>query len=194
MPTYKLIYFNYRARGEIIRYLFAYTNTAYEDFRFEDCEWPALKESYVFGKVPVLEIDGVAYTQSLAIARYLAKQAGLTGKTELDNLNIDAIADHLDDFVALFPWQEGEEKIKDYFEKNGLPLFSALEKTLGDKNWFVGDNVTWADFYLDTCTDMLEHFKPDLMNAFPKLLALKKRVQEIPEIAAWIKKRPETPL
>ncbi|KAM9330506.1 hematopoietic prostaglandin D synthase-like [Gastrophryne carolinensis] len=192
MPIYKLIYFNFRGRGEIIRYIFAYKNTAYEDIRIEYSDWAAHKDSYPFGKLPVLEIDGVVYTQSLAIARYLAKQAGLTGKTELENLRIDAIADHLDDVVALLPWTAGEEKIKEYIEKDCVPLFSALEKTLCDQNWFVGNHVTWADFFLDNCTDMIENYKPGFLNAFPKLLALKKRVQGIPEIAAWIKKRPQT--
>ncbi|XP_072261672.1 hematopoietic prostaglandin D synthase-like [Pyxicephalus adspersus] len=192
MPNYKLTYFNFKGRGEIIRYIFAYTNTPFEDHRIDYNEWPAHKSSFPFGKVPVVEIDGVVYSQSLAIARYLAKQAGLTGKTPIDDLNIDAVIDHLDDLVTLFPWEGDEKKKNEYMDKCFPPVLSGLEKALGNKKWFAGDYVTWADFFWDNCYDMFEHHRPGFANAYPHLLALRKRVHEIPEIAAWIKKRPES--
>ncbi|PIO37656.1 hypothetical protein AB205_0082100, partial [Aquarana catesbeiana] len=145
---------------------------------------------YPFGKLPVLEIDGVIYNQSLAISRYLAKQAGLTGKSALDDLNIDIIIANLDDLVTLFPWEGEKQKINEYMEKNCHPVLSGLEKALGDKKWFAGDYVTWADFFWDNCVDMFEYHQPGFAKAYPHLLALRNRVQEIPEIAAWIKKRP----
>ncbi|XP_018410004.1 PREDICTED: hematopoietic prostaglandin D synthase-like isoform X2 [Nanorana parkeri] len=192
MPNYKLTYFNFKGRGEILRYIFAYTNTPFEDHRIEYSDWAAHKSSYPYGKLPVLEIDGVIYSQSLAISRYLAKPAGLRGKTEIDDLNIDITVDHLDDLVTLFPWEGDEKKIKEYMEKNVHPTLSGLEKALGDKKWFAGDYVTWADFFWDNCCDMFGHHQPGFENAYPHLLALRKRVQEIPAIAAWIKKRPES--
>lgn len=51
-----------------------------------------------FGKVPVLEIDGVQTHQSVAICRYLAKQFGLNGSNDLEALEIDAIVDTFGDF------------------------------------------------------------------------------------------------
>lgn len=42
---YKLIYFNGRGRAEVIRLLFAQTNTSYEDVRIEKDQWPELKPS-----------------------------------------------------------------------------------------------------------------------------------------------------
>ncbi|CAI9584531.1 unnamed protein product, partial [Staurois parvus] len=117
----------------------------------------------------VLDIDGVTYSQSLAIGRYLARQAGLTGKSAIDDLHIDAIIDHLDDLVTSFPWEGDEKKIKEYMEKNGQPILSGLEKALGDKKWFAGDYVTWADFFWDNCGDMFEHYQPGFANAYPHL-------------------------
>jgi glutathione S-transferase len=43
--TYKLIYFNVRARAEPIRMIFAVAGVPYEDFRLERSAWPTLKES-----------------------------------------------------------------------------------------------------------------------------------------------------
>ena len=45
-----------------------------------------------FGQLPILEIDGKAYAQTLPICHYLAKQMNLLGKSDLDALQIDAIA------------------------------------------------------------------------------------------------------
>ncbi|CAH2301323.1 hematopoietic prostaglandin D synthase [Pelobates cultripes] len=197
MPTYKLTYFNFKGRAELIRYIFAYKNTEYEDVRIEFSEWPALKPSIPYGQLPILEIDGVVYHQSIAIARYLAKQAGLVGKTDLDNLRIDAIIDSLDDFISAFPWSEPDEEKKkqkqEEYIKNGSPtLLAALEKSLGDKTWFAGDYVTWADFYWDTFSDGLEAFDPNFAKNLPNLQALKKRVQSISQIASWLERRPKT--
>ena len=45
MPDYKLTYFQMRARGEVIRMIFAVAGVPYEDNRIEWSEWPALKPS-----------------------------------------------------------------------------------------------------------------------------------------------------
>lgn len=47
-PTYKLTYFNVKGLGEPIRILFAYGGIKYEDVRFENENWPALKASMYF--------------------------------------------------------------------------------------------------------------------------------------------------
>lgn len=51
-----------------------------------------------FGQMPVLDIDGKIYAQSTAISRYLAKQVGLSGKDDMENLAIDMAVDLFHDF------------------------------------------------------------------------------------------------
>lgn len=53
-----------------------------------------------FGQVPVLEHNGKLAHQSVAIARYLAKQVNLVGKDIWEDLEIDAIVDTINDFRA----------------------------------------------------------------------------------------------
>lgn len=50
------------------------------------------------GTVPVLEIDGKKIDQSIAIARFIAKKVGLTGSTDLENLEIDSVVYTVNDF------------------------------------------------------------------------------------------------
>lgn len=45
MPHYKLHYFNLRARGEIIRLIFAAAGVEYEDYRITFKDWPSVKAS-----------------------------------------------------------------------------------------------------------------------------------------------------
>ncbi|XP_004640697.2 hematopoietic prostaglandin D synthase [Octodon degus] len=112
MPNYKLIYFNMKGRSEIIRYIFAYLDIKYEDHRIEHADWPAIKSTLPFGKIPVLEVDGLILHQSLAIARYLTKNTDLAGKTAIEQCQADAIVDTLDDFMSRFPWAEKNQEVK----------------------------------------------------------------------------------
>lgn len=50
------------------------------------------------GKVPVLEVDGQRIPQSLAVARYVARQTGHAGKTPVEEAIVDALADQYKDF------------------------------------------------------------------------------------------------
>ncbi len=45
------------------------------------------------GQVPVLEYNGEVLCQSLTIARFLAKEFGLAGKTHLEQAQADMIID-----------------------------------------------------------------------------------------------------
>ncbi len=45
------------------------------------------------GQLPVLEYDGAILSQSLTIARFLAKEFGLAGKNNLEQAQADMIMD-----------------------------------------------------------------------------------------------------
>ena len=48
MPSYRLTYFNVRARGETARLLFALKGQEFVDRRVEQADWPALKPGMAF--------------------------------------------------------------------------------------------------------------------------------------------------
>lgn len=50
-----------------------------------------------FGHVPVLEVDGKQLSQSVTIARYLAKQHGLAGRNDWEQALADMYADNIQD-------------------------------------------------------------------------------------------------
>ncbi|XP_010875384.2 hematopoietic prostaglandin D synthase [Esox lucius] len=197
MTCYKLIYFNMRGRAELSRYIFAYAGINFEDQRVEWKDWPSIKNTFPLGKLPVLEVNGFLLTQSLAIARYLAKKAGLLGGSDLATAQADALVDNLNDFTISIPWRENDPKIKaqkiDKLFQSHLPkLLDYLQRHLGDREWLVGDSVTWADLYWHVCFTTFSALRPGFADRHPALCALVKRVEGIPNLAQWIQNRPVT--
>ncbi|KAI4470748.1 glutathione s-transferase [Holotrichia oblita] len=97
-PNIKLIYYNSRGFGEVIRVLLKYGNIDFEDERIEYAEWPKIKPEMPFGQLPVYEEDGKRMAQSNAIARHIAKKVNLHGKSDWEDLEIDAIIGAIEDF------------------------------------------------------------------------------------------------
>jgi len=213
MPQYKFTYFNGRAKGEVIRMLFALGETAYEDERVEIPDWSTKKATLplLFGQLPILTIDGVVYAQSVPIGRYLAEKFGYAGKTDLDKLRADMIVHYCEDFfTALQKLQilfEKDEKIKaeksSKFEKEELNKYlctfeKLLKENKGGDGFYVGDSITWADLavYQHVTSFLQSHAAIDVtrhLTGYPKLTALLQRVKTNPKIAAWFSKRPDTP-
>ncbi|KYN04887.1 PREDICTED: glutathione S-transferase-like isoform X1 [Cyphomyrmex costatus] len=198
MPSYKLIYFPVSALAEPIRFLFHYAGIEFEDERFDRKDWPKLKPSTPFGKVPVLEVDGKQIDQSVAISRYLAKQCGLAGKNDWESLEIDATVDTIHDVranIAAF-FYESNETVKDAKRKAAMetvPFYLERLDAQVKKNggYFVGGSLTWADFVFVGLLEYLNHMmKEDIVEKYKNLKQLQKTVEELPAIKKWLEKRP----
>jgi len=201
---YKLTYFNFYGRGEAARMLFALAGVEYEDYRIEwtSDEWKQLKPKTQFGQLPLLEIDGKVFCQSIAITRYLGNKFGLAGKTELDKLQADMVVDCIVDLTnpleLIFEatdeakkqelFQQYEPKLDKHLEN----LQKLLETNKGGNGFFVGDSITWADCIWTGLVYWITFMKyGPTIDKHPKLKALKDRVEAEPRIAEWIKKRPK---
>jgi len=198
-PKYRLIYFDAYGAAESIRQIFAYVNQDYEDIRVKRENWPAIKPTTPFGKVPVLEIEGKPITQSSAISRYLAKQFGLAGKDDWESLQCDVLVDTLKDFQGEFRKmfletnaEKKEELKKEIFEKH-IPFYlGKFDKIVADNSsgLLVGSQVTWADITFASTLDIFQTSKPDILKPYPNLERLLKKIQSNPGVKAWYEKRP----
>ncbi|CAF3494020.1 unnamed protein product, partial [Rotaria sp. Silwood2] len=154
MSTYKLYYFNTRGRAEIARLIFAAAGQPYDDIRYERTEWPSHKADMPLGQVPVLEFDGVKLPQSVAIARFLAKQFYLAGKDNLEEAKVDAVVDTVGDIaVKYMSFRREEDTIKKQEALKNLikevpKHFTNLETLAkiysNGGPFFVGNQLTWA--------------------------------------------------
>jgi len=202
MPTFKLTYFNGRGLAEPSRLIFAYTETPFEDIRIEKEEFAKKKETFPFGQLPILEVNGKVLAQSQAISRYLAKTFMLTGKDDWESAKCDMLVDGLADLRShLRPFfrEQDEEKKKAIWisieNEQIKPFLVKYEHFLvenGNNGHLVGEKLTWADLTLaEIFGDWNERY-PHLMENHKKLVEYANKIRSIPQIDSWIKKRPKT--
>ncbi|KAL0132503.1 hypothetical protein PUN28_000328 [Cardiocondyla obscurior] len=200
MPSYKLTYFPITALAEPIRFLFSYAGIEFVDERFDREDWPKLKPTMPFGKVPVIEVDGKKIDQSVAICRYLAKQGGLAGKNDWEALEIDSTVDTIHDLrqnIAKYHY-ESNEQAKETYRKAAneiVPFYLERLDAQVKKNggYFVGGALSWADLTFVGLLDYLDHMMGEsIIKKYENLKQLQKKVEEEPAIKSWIEKRPPT--
>lgn len=97
LPFLTLHYFDILGgAGEPIRNAFKISGVSFDDVRVPINDWPEVKNHptrFSFGQMPVLEVDGVPYSQSVAILRYVGKLSGLYPADPLEALKVDEIID-----------------------------------------------------------------------------------------------------
>ncbi|OQV21543.1 putative Hematopoietic prostaglandin D synthase [Hypsibius exemplaris] len=204
-PIYKLVYFDLRGLAETARYIFAYAAVEYEDYRVKREEWPYQKDATPFRTLPYLEVDGDVIGQSNAICRFLAHRFNLAGHDDLQQARVDALVDYVNDVRTggLIGWireedKEQKEKLKaEFFNKTVDVYLATFEKHLkanvdGNREYFVGNAPTWADFHIAILMGMLQEGEANVLAKYPLLKAHKARVDNLKGITDWIAKRPKT--
>uniref|UniRef100_A0A914VBI2 glutathione transferase n=1 Tax=Plectus sambesii TaxID=2011161 RepID=A0A914VBI2_9BILA len=202
MPHYKLTYLNMMGRAEHIRLIFAQAGVEYDDNRLTQEEWAAFKSKTPFGQIPVLEVDGKMLAQTGAITTYLAKQFGLNGKDDWEAAKIQQLNGGIEDLIVqVIPWfrEQDPEKKKELADKlvadHVTPWLQRYEKFLTDNGtgYFVGNSVTQIDLGLLQFMGLFSHVLcPETFKKFPELCKFMERIASLPNIAAWIQKRPKT--
>ena len=99
----KFTYFNFYAKGEANRILLNHAGVEFEDNRLTFEDWGKIKgdsDKAPFSQLPVLEKDGKAYSQSLAILRYLGALNGYYSDDVEQRYIIDEFTDLSDDFLT----------------------------------------------------------------------------------------------
>merc|ERR1719187_73798 len=136
MPDIKLLYFDLKARAEPARLLLAYGGVTYEDERIpppweNPSVWAERKPKMAWGQLPELTWDGEVIYTSISIARFLAREFGLMGKTSVESAQVDEVVDVVQDtlnagYTAAFTQDEAEKKKK--LEKHSKETIPAMLK------------------------------------------------------------------
>jgi len=213
--TYKLTYFDLKARGEPTRLVFAYAGVDYEDIRIsyenQAEEWTPVKNSgkFPFGQAPVLEVEGVTLCQSMAILRFVAKRYGLMPSTDLQQavaeMFSEGVYDLENEIVRAIVCTNPEEQktLMEKFEQQSLPkackyLEKLLEKNPKDEVYCVENKLSFADIcffaFFNSYIAKDKPEVPDVLKGHPRLTALYEKVRDEPKLQEWLKKRPQTPL
>ncbi|CAF0743471.1 unnamed protein product [Adineta steineri] len=175
----KFYYFDLQARGELTRLILAAAGRSYEDIRFGFDKWPEYKPKMILGQAPVLELaDGTQLPQSLTIARYVAREAGLAGSDNLESAKIDAVVDTQKDvnetyFSKVFPEKDETKKaeeLKKFLDETvtkHVENLGKLKKAYSkDEKYFVGDKLSWADLFVFQSIQALLQAVPEVKGKF----------------------------
>merc|ERR1719308_803454 len=139
--------------------------------------WAALKPNTPWGQVPLLAWDGEVIAQSMACARFLAREYNLAGRTSMEMAQVDEIIDVIQDLLNAW-----------------YSLYHAKD-TAGQQKFLVGNAFSWADLHLFFyVTDMKLMANKNVDQNFPRIANLVQRVGSIPNIKAWVESRPASVL
>ncbi|ESO91250.1 hypothetical protein LOTGIDRAFT_153682 [Lottia gigantea] len=195
---------NVRARGEFPRLLFVAAGVPYEDVRCErhGKEWDEKKPQMPGRTLPVLELNGELFDESVVIARYLAREFGLTGKTNYEQLLTDTIVEKIiqvRESFSGFVFEKDEEKkaaAVEKFTKELLPLVLGVIENIAAKNkesdFLVGDSLTWADLAVFDLCQHLTNFDSHVLDNYPNIAANYKLVPLLPRLDDYLRNRPVT--
>ncbi|XP_050677216.1 glutathione S-transferase 2-like isoform X2 [Leptidea sinapis] len=201
MENVTVYYFPVKAMGESIRMLLAYGGQEFEDKRIGKDDWPAYKESMPFGQMPVLEINGKKYAQTVAIARLLGRKYGLVGDDIEQDFEIDQNVDFFTDIrlKAAGVFHETDEKIKnrmhDELLNNYYPkALKKLDEIVAQNDGHIAlGKLSWGDFVI---AGMYDCFKmilkmPDLDEKYPNIKRIKNTVLSIPKVKEFCDAAPK---
>lgn len=197
-PKLRLTYLKNASVAELTRLSLHYGGVPFEDVRVNYDDLELLKLALPLGNVPILEVDDVVYSQSMAIARYAAKISGHFPDDPLDVLHADMISETLLEFknaINCVRYDEtkeslNEDMLKPLLEVTLPKVFNALEIRVRGA-FFLGNKASYADVHLfNLVENELKWTFGDIdLSAFPKLLAIVERVRTNSGVAAYIANR-----
>ena len=196
----KLGYWRTRGLAQQIRLLLEYTNTPYEDIRYEQGEAPICDRSYWmsikftlgldFPNLPYYMDGDYKLTQSDAIMRYIADKNGMVGKNAEERGFISMIENVLYDWHTDY-WAVTYDKnyadlIPDYLTKMESKYVEPILKLLSKSSWLVGDELTYVDFIFYELIDSNFLLIPSLREKYPTLVAYADKFEQLPAIKAYM--------
>ena len=161
MENVKLTYFKDNGRVGLIRAMLTYKKIPFENIMYTLEEWPSKKDLYEFRQLPQLEVNGKKLTQTIAICLFLAKKLDLYPKDIYLQYHVESLLAIRDDITILYrkvkKKESNKEEYKAYKDMVILYLKRIEEryKELGNGKYYLGDELSVADFFLGC---MVEEF------------------------------------
>jgi len=201
-----ITYFDIAGRGEPSRIALALSGVKFNDDRLSFKDFGAKKAAGVFpfGSVPVLTLaDGSKICQSRAIARFIAKQAGLYPQNCVAAAHVDAVVDACEDLgETIMKSTRGiDNKSPEFLAKRKEvattgKLAQSIEKlekfvlNTGTEGFAVGNQLSLADVYLFHVISWIgsgfyDGIPADFADKFARIKSIRKNVGSNKTVAAY---------
>ena len=194
MTKARLTYFRGRGRAETTRWMLAATGVAFENVPIDTPEQLAdLRASgkLPFDQMPLLEIDGLNLSQSSAMIRFLARRAGLYGRTDRDAMWADMVAGVTADFAEAAiqaAFKPGAESAIADLNARFAKFAPRFEARIADQGsgFVAADTMTFADIVLAEALSGYLEWLPDLLRPTPGLGRLYEAVTGLDGISSYL--------
>jgi prostaglandin-H2 D-isomerase / glutathione transferase len=188
-----LTYFPFPGRAGPIREALRHGKIDFEDRHVTHAEFASLKETYPFGQLPLLEVDGVVITQSNAQLVYAGRLAGLTPNDAFPLTQVLEVLSFVEDAISLVV-PSMREKVeskrlamrKELSAEDGplrkffFRVNRYLERNGKGNGWFVGDTLTVADLKTKAFFEMVSsgHLDGIPTDILEKYAAIKQNIAQ----------------
>lgn len=198
---------NIRGIVEPIRYMLEYAGVVYEYKTYPWLDKPTAQESkavwleekaalaergLAFPNLPYL-VDGeeTKIVQSLAIMRYLARKHGLAvpDSKPAEAARVDMLEAQINElrwYLIYYCWEDYFASLKGNFAEALPGQLELLSRSLGDRTWLAGDQITHVDFMLYELLDQFSLFKPGCLDEHANLTAYVDRFRQLKPIKAYL--------
>ncbi len=169
----QIVYFDIRGRAEPIRLLLEEMGAEYEDRQITLEDWPEIRPTTPFGRMPIYRDGDVEIPETFAILRHLGRKYDLLGEDEASRIRCDVTIESWRDYgnrmAAVFGAKSDSESARKVFVAEELPeLLSDLESFYvanpSQSFCWAGDSLTIADF-------AAFHLIEGVGNSFQKILS-----------------------
>ena len=197
----KLFYFLGRGRAETTRWMLSINEINFINVPIntpEDLLKLRNTGKLPFDQMPLLEINGMYLSQSVAMVKYLARLGGYCGSNDKEALYCDMFAGAISDFAETAmqaPFQPSNnlalETLKNRFQKFS-PKFELRIKENGN-NLCVGNKITFADILLTEALNSYIEWLPNLLNESKILSSLYERIMNEKAIKSYLNSKQRYP-
>ena len=200
MSKIKLTYFDINGgRAETTRIAMSIAGIDFNDDRVSFEEFGKMRESTPLNALPIMEIDGVVYTQCNAMNRYFGKQAGLYPSDPWQAFLCDEILEIMEDMSQALRHTFGmkgeelrlaRERVVSGPYTRGLKILDERLKTAGGE-YFSDQRCTMADIKVyiwirHLKSGIIDHVPADLPDKLaPGLVQHMERVAAHPGVVAY---------
>lgn len=196
----RLTYFHGWGLAEQVRWVLAATGVVWEqvglDSRDEFLDLRDTQCKFLFGQMPLLEIDGLQLVQSQAMVRYVARRGGLCPEDPAELVLCDMVAEAVKDArgcltAAPFQGSPGDASHAAHMEKLPplfLKYFTRFEKILaaGGGTVLKSGRICYADVLLTEMFHGYSSLSPGCLRPYPLCSALMGAVTSMSPVAAYL--------
>jgi len=191
----QILYFDIRGRAEPLRLLLEDVGIDYTDNQVTLAQWPELRASTPFGRMPVYSEGDLEIPESFAIINYLGRKHDLLGKDEVGrvrcDVTIEAWRDYGNRVANTFGAMSNSQSARKSFVENEQPALLAdlesfyLANPSGAVYW-AGNSPTVADYAAFHLFEGIAGRFPNQLARVPGLKSFLEQFSQRPRIREYL--------